>query len=168
MSSSLGVLARQDSSTWSDDDDLDWEEVVSSPKQTAVPLPMSKMEPPRPSPVKDIVNTVLEQGIGEEVLEQLADALAKVYRFNPEVRFATDGAAYIWLPEFAIYSEGPSFDDAAWALVDEALDYAADWEQQLHMAPNHRGREQWVRLIRMTRTREKVYRLLFGNAAKTS
>lgn len=74
---------------------------------------------------------------GLEEVERLVAA----YDFEPEVLFE-DARVSIWLPEFALYGHGDSFETARDDLLDEVRDYVADYlessEQYLH-SPNRAG-----------------------------
>lgn len=47
---------------------------------------------------------------------------------------------YLWAPQFALYGEGATVEDAADDLTCEIVCYVDDWFDHLHAAPNHRHR----------------------------
>src|SRR4051812_24384802 len=58
-------------------------------------------------------------------LDELAELL-RVYHFHPEVLFG-EGDVSIWLPEFALYGRGASYEEAQEDLVDEVRDFVDDF-----------------------------------------
>jgi len=85
----------------------------------------------------------LERGTAERMFgigsEELAEVLA-VYEFHPQVMFDEDVS--IWLPEFALYGTGKSYEEAKADLTEEVRDYVADYfdenDPTLRSAPNRR------------------------------
>ncbi len=75
-------------------------------------------------------------GLGSEELEHVLS----VYEFHPQVMFDADVS--VWLPEFGIYGTGESLEEAKADLIEEALDYVADYfgdDPTLRSAPNRRA-----------------------------
>jgi hypothetical protein len=152
---STGLLVRREEAddVWSD------EEV---PEPVIPPIARPVEPEAKVGPVSELVDIVIDEGLAVEALGQLRDGLRRLYPFDPEVRYAGDGAVSIWLPELDLYANGASFDDAAWDLVNEVLAYVREWEASLRSGPSQARREGWVRRLELAGSPEKVYRLLFG------
>ncbi|GAA4618907.1 hypothetical protein GCM10023195_85280 [Actinoallomurus liliacearum] len=63
---------------------------------------------------------------------------------------AEDGGWSVFLPGLPISADGATFDEAIDEMVDALREYAADWQERLREAPNHR--QQWglVQLINLS------------------
>lgn len=53
----------------------------------------------------------------------------------------------MFLPGSPISADGSTFDEAIAEMVDALREYAADWRERLHKAPDHRRRRDLVQLI---------------------
>jgi len=91
----------------------------------------------------------------------VAEPEADVPRFAPVITSGKSGRVSIWLPELAVYGEADSIDAASWALVDEVIEYVAEWWAELGSAPNHAVRADFVLAIGRAGDREAVHKLLF-------
>lgn len=60
-------------------------------------------------------------------IDELA-ALLETYEFHPEA-FFEEQAVTLWLPEFALYGRGPTYDDAQNDLLEEVRAYVSDYLQ---------------------------------------
>ncbi len=60
------------------------------------------------------------------------------------------GAWVITMPGRPIAAEAASYDEAIAELVDALREYAADWNDRLHSAPNHRDNWGLVQLISLS------------------
>ena len=91
---------------------------------------------------------IVRRRAGVAVLVSADDLLQIVNgsRFSPEVFFEPDGGVSIWLPEFAIYGRGSTFEEARDDLVTEVREYLAVLAEDVRLreAPNHRERLPWV------------------------
>jgi hypothetical protein len=142
--------------SWSDEDEI--VEIVPI-------LERLEQDRPKPAAVQDLIDEAVQVDAIPEVVQDLVAAAGPLYPFSPQVRLNDgDGRVAIWLPELAVFSEGDSFDEAAWDLVQEVLQYVSDWETRLGDAPNHADKAGWVLRVQMNRSPQSVYRLLFGGA----
>ncbi|MCO5974802.1 MULTISPECIES: type II toxin-antitoxin system HicB family antitoxin [Actinoallomurus] len=78
--------------------------------------------------------------------DRLRHFLAVVSPVRAQV-VAEDGGWSVFLPGLPISADGATFDEAIAEMVDALREYAADWQERLREAPNHR--QQWglVQLI---------------------
>lgn len=53
----------------------------------------------------------------------------------------------IYLPGHSIMADGTSFEDSVVSMIDALREYAEDWHDHLHAAPNHRQAWGLVQLI---------------------
>lgn len=81
--------------------------------------------------------------------DQLAKWLGARHRFTTEVIYEKDGGVALWVPELALFGRGDSYDQARADLLAEVTDYLEEWEEDLHLAPNHKEREGWVRRLQL-------------------
>jgi predicted RNase H-like HicB family nuclease len=58
-----------------------------------------------------------------------------------------DGAWAMFLPGLPLAAEGTTLEEATLDLIEALREYAEDWEDHLHTAPNHRGNWALVQLI---------------------
>lgn len=72
----------------------------------------------------------------DEVVELVRDR-----EFHPEVLRGDDGGVSYWLPEFAIYGEGPTLRDAREDLLAEIRQYVDEYlaDSSYSRAPNRRA-----------------------------
>ena len=94
--------------------------------------------------------------------EEQRQLLDGCFRFHPDVRLGQPDGVYIWLPEFAIYGEAETLEEAESDLLDEALVYVEEWFEELHSAPNHVSSRGWVWRLAMADDRDAARRVLFG------
>lgn len=98
--------------------------------------------------------------IGLEELERLLS----VYSFHPEVLLGDDHVS-IWLPEFALYGRGSSYEEAQRDLVEDTRDYVedffADADDYLH-APNRRDHLPHVVRVAVADLRGALAEVLFA------
>lgn len=75
-----------------------------------------------------------------------AEPLREVLRSSPELPrplvVAENDGWSVLLPGTPVAAEGSSFSDAVGEFVVALREYAEDWEERLHAAPNHRS--NWV------------------------
>ena len=75
-----------------------------------------------------------------------AEALRGVLRSSPQLPrplvVAENGGWSVLLPGTPVAAEGDSMDQASAEFVLALREYAEDWEERLHSAPNHRP--NWV------------------------
>ena len=81
--------------------------------------------------------------------DQLQRWLGARYRFTTEVIYEPDGGVALWVPELALFGRGETYGQAREDLLAEVLDYLDDWDDELHVAPNHKAREGWVRRLQL-------------------
>lgn len=100
--------------------------------------------------------------IGADELERLlAD-----HTFSPEV-FFEERAVSLWLPEFALYGHGRSFEDAQSDLVEEVRAYVAEYlaDARLYLrAPNRSEHFPWVLKAYVADTVGRLEDVLFAPA----
>jgi len=80
--------------------------------------------------------------------ERLRRALAVL---APQVQVvAEDGAWSVCIPGMPVAADGGTFDEAVDEFAEALREYAADWDERLHSAPNHT--EHWgvVQLIALS------------------
>jgi len=76
---------------------------------------------------------------------------------HPVVNFDTNGAVILRVTELpAVVGVGNSLPEAGEMLVDSLRDYAADWDDRLHLAPNHAENEAVVRAIQASSDEELI------------
>lgn len=81
--------------------------------------------------------------------DQLAKWLGARHRFTTEVIYEKDGGVALWVPELALFGRGDTYEQARADLLAEVADYLEEWEEDLHLAPNHKEREGWVRRLQL-------------------
>lgn len=81
--------------------------------------------------------------------DRLARWLAARHRFTTEVIYEKDGGVALWVPELALFGRGATYEQARADLLAEVADYLEEWEEDLHLAPNHKQREGWVRRLQL-------------------
>jgi hypothetical protein len=108
--------------------------------------------------------------IGEEEVKQLVSER----EFHPEVMFEGEGVS-IWLPEFAIYGIGESYQEAKDDLLDEVRGYVADYlsTPALRRAVNRQHHYPYVLRVLVADAAESLEEVLFAEpsavpAASTS
>jgi prevent-host-death family protein len=94
-------------------------------------------------------------------LDEQRELLAGAFAFHPEVLSDGPGVGIV-LPELSIHGEGDTLEEAEEDLVGAAIDYAGDWHDLLHTAPNHADRRGWVWRITLAEDRDAVRRIIFG------
>lgn len=75
-----------------------------------------------------------------------------------------DGVWAVFMPGHPFAAEATDLDEALADFVDALRDYAEDWEDHLHAAPNHRKNWALVQLIDLS-TDEQLTAWLTGPAA---
>jgi prevent-host-death family protein len=91
------------------------------------------------------------RGRPEAVVADVAEVetlLATAYRFSPEV-VIEEHEVGIYISELETHATGGTLDEALADLAEIMLEYAADWEDHLRAALNHRPRAGYVRRIQL-------------------
>jgi Antitoxin of toxin-antitoxin, RelE / RelB, TA system len=99
-------------------------------------------------------------------LEEL-DVLLAAHAFHPEV-FFEEAAVTVWLPEFAIYGRGPTYDDAQKDLLEEVREYVGDYlaDSAAYLnAPNRRRQFPHVVRAFVSDKRGRLSEVLFAPPA---
>lgn len=81
--------------------------------------------------------------------DRLRHFLASVSPVRAQV-VAEAGGWSVFLPGLPIAADGGSFDLALAEMVDALREYAADWQERLRDAPNHRNNWGLVQLISLS------------------
>ena len=81
--------------------------------------------------------------------DQLQRWLGARHRFSTEVIYESDGGVSLWVPELALFGRGTSYEQAREDLLAEVREYLDEWDEDLHLAPNHKAREGWVRRLQL-------------------
>ncbi len=108
------------------------------------------------------------RGRPEAVIAGAADLdelLGAAYRFHPELVFG-EGTVGAWLPELETHAAGATVEDALADLADVMVEYAEDWQDHLHGAPNQRPRAGYVRRIQLAGDAAGVLALLERDASE--
>jgi predicted RNase H-like HicB family nuclease len=78
--------------------------------------------------------------------DRLRDLLAKINAARAEVAFEAGGCA-VFIPGLPVAADGADLDEALTEMVEALHEYAEDWQDHLHVAPNHRDNWGLVQLI---------------------
>lgn len=81
--------------------------------------------------------------------DRLRRYLAAVTPSRAEV-VAEAGGWSVFLPGLPVAADGEAFDDAITEMVDALREYAADWQERLREAPNHRDHWGLVQLVSLS------------------
>lgn len=81
--------------------------------------------------------------------DDLRDELARL-RPSEAVAAAEGGGWSVLLPGLPVHGDGETFDDAVADTVAALREYAEDWNDRLHTAPNHRVHRAVVELIELS------------------
>lgn len=96
---------------------------------------------------------------GESLRHHLASTVV------PNVQVVNeDGAWAVFMPGQPLASEASVLEEALEDFVDALRDYAEDWEDHLHAAPNHRENWALVQLVDLS-TDEQLTSWLTGSVA---
>lgn len=93
--------------------------------------------------------------------------LVAAHEFHPEV-FSEDGAVSIWLPEFALYGRGATFDAAQHDLLDEVRLYVKEYIERADeflRAPNRAHHYPWVLRALISELKGELAEVLFAEPA---
>lgn len=99
-------------------------------------------------------------------LEEL-DVLLAAHSFHPEV-FFEEAAVTVWLPEFAIYGRGTSYEEAQADLLEEVREYVGDYLEDAAAylnAPNRRRQFPHVVRAFVSDKRGRLAEVLFAPPA---
>jgi predicted RNase H-like HicB family nuclease len=78
--------------------------------------------------------------------ERLRHFLASINSVRPEVVAEADGWS-VFLPGVPVAADGATFDEAITEMIAALREYAADWQDRLLDAPNHRDNWGLVQLV---------------------
>lgn len=78
--------------------------------------------------------------------ERLRHFLASVNAVRPDVVAEADGWS-VFLPGVPVAADGATFDEAITETIQALREYAADWQDRLLDAPNHRDNWGLVQLV---------------------
>jgi hypothetical protein len=81
--------------------------------------------------------------------DRLRDFLAKINTARAEVVFEAGGCA-VFIPGLPVAADGADLDEALAEMVNALREYAEDWQDHLHVAPNHRDNWGLVQLIALS------------------
>lgn len=81
----------------------------------------------------------------ERYRQLLRDAINRRAEVVPEA-----GGWSVFIPGLPVAADGGSFDEAVDDMIDALREYAADWQDHLRSAPNHRDNWGLVQLISLT------------------
>ncbi len=98
-----------------------------------------------------VVTTVVRDK--ERFVVLTADARsAELRRLLPAdaVVVAEGGGWAAFLPGVPVHGDAESFDGAIDDLIDALREYAEDWNERLHAAPNHAGHRSLVELVELS------------------
>ncbi|MHB2024158.1 MAG: prevent-host-death protein [Mycobacteriales bacterium] len=109
--------------------------------------------------LKDLIDAA-ERGL-PATLRRDADqvAVVDVERYRQLLREAINrraevvpeaGGWSVFIPGLPVAADGGSFDEAVDDMIDALREYAADWQDHLRSAPNHRDNWALVQLISLT------------------
>ena len=73
------------------------------------------------------------------------------------------GGWSVYIPGLPVAADGASFDEAINEMIDALREYAADWQERLLDAPNHRDNWGLVQLISLS-SDDQLREWLVGNA----
>lgn len=79
-------------------------------------------------------------------LEVLDRGLAQIAPFNVQVS-RSDSQFSMWIEGVPVHGAGKSMEEAEDELLDALVDYALDWVDRLHVAPNHEANGDLVRRV---------------------
>jgi len=80
---------------------------------------------------------------------RLRDFLALGLSSRAEL-LAEGGGWSVFIPGVPVAADGASVDEALDEMVDALRDYAADWQDHLYSAPNHRANWALVQLVSLS------------------
>lgn len=95
-----------------------------------------------------------------------ADALREELRRllpSQAVAVPEGGGWTAFIPGIPVHGDAQSFDDAIADLIDALRDYAEDWNDRLHTAPNHARHRSLVELVELSDD-EQLREWLVGRA----
>lgn len=81
--------------------------------------------------------------------EQLRQHLEVTVAFKAQL-VHDDGAWAVVMPGLPFAAEAADLAESVADLVENLRDYAAEWQDQLHAAPNHQGNESLVQLVKLS------------------
>ncbi|MFN3003266.1 prevent-host-death protein [Mycolicibacterium wolinskyi] len=93
-------------------------------------------------------------------LGRLRHMLARLIEPHMAVASSEDGRWCIRLPGLPVLGEGASFDEASADLIEAMREYADDWADHLHAAPNHEANEYFAHFVKLSndeQLREWIY-----------
>lgn len=95
--------------------------------------------------------------------DDLVHALRALCPLDPQVRFAADGSAGMWVDDLPVHAEGVDLDSVERAFIAALRDYADLWADDLRRYPNH---ERWwaVANLVLLSTDDELAEHLFGSA----
>lgn len=105
--------------------------------------------------------TIRREGATAAVVdaERLRESLS---RSSPRAEVVAEGGGWsVFIPGVPVAADGGTFDEAIDEMVDALREYAADWEDHLRDAPNHRGAWGLVQLVGLS-TDEQLAEWLTG------
>lgn len=82
-------------------------------------------------------------------VERLRQLLASLVPSRAQV-VGEAGGWSVFIPGVPVAADGETFDDAIAEMIDALREYAADWQQRLLDAPNHRDQWGLVQLIELS------------------
>lgn len=114
---------------------------------------------------RGLVTSVTREGETFLVVDarQQREWLADLRPSNAEV-VAEGGGWAVILPGLPLHGDGESFDDAVDDAVEALRDYAEDWNERLHLVPNHRQHRPVVELVELS-TDEQLREWVVGRAS---
>lgn len=97
--------------------------------------------------------------IGEDDLKRLTNQ----YEFHPEVLIEDDTVS-VWLPEFAIYGVGSTYEEAKEDLLDEVLDYVEEYLEtpEMRWAVNRHDHYPYALRVLISEADDSLEALLFA------
>lgn len=87
--------------------------------------------------------------------------LARSFPFSVQVRVGRDYVA-LWVDDLPVHAHADNLEAATDELVQELIQYAEDWEEQLRFAPNHGDAWGFVRRIQLAGNAEAIREMLIG------
>lgn len=82
-------------------------------------------------------------------VERLRQFLASLIPLRAQVAAEEQGWS-VFIPGLPVAADGPTFDEAITDMVEALREYAADWQERLLDAPNHRQNWGLVHLISLS------------------
>ncbi|MFY1694757.1 hypothetical protein [Solwaraspora sp. WMMA2101] len=81
-------------------------------------------------------------------VERLRSSLASLSA--PRAQVVAEAGGSVFIPGLPIAADGGTFDEAITEMIVALREYAEDWQERLHDAPNHRKNWALVQMISLS------------------